>query len=343
MSDTVTAAPVVRLRGLPRRRTSRLGLLARRTAWRAGRALLVVIAATMLTQWLLSLTPGGLSASLLGEAASPEAIGQLDRELGLDRNFFAQYFSWAGDVLQGDLGRSPVDHRSVMDMLRKALPVTVELVVLATVIALTAAIVTATVAARRPNGWFDRLGNMSTSVGLAVPTFVLAPIAVYFFAVKWHLVPVTGWVPLTRSVSDNLRAAVLPAVTVAIPEFAIFQRVLRGDLVATLEEDYIDAARARGISEPRILTRHAFRPASLSLLTLAGLSVGRLLGGTLVVEALFVLPGVGTELQGAITRHDFVTVKGFVVFLAVSYVVINLIVDVLYGIVDPRIKAREGR
>jgi peptide/nickel transport system permease protein len=311
--------------------------------FKLGRAVLVVMAATMLTQWVLELAPGGVSATILGEAASPENVAQLNQELGLDRPFFARYFEWAGNVLQGDLGNSPIDNRSVWDAITKALPVTLELVFLATVIALTLALVTAFVSARRPGGWVDRAFGGVTSAALSIPTFVLGPVLLYFLAVQSSIFPVTGWEPLSDGLAANLETALLPAFCVAIPEFAVFQRLFRGDLVATLDEDYIDAARARGIGEGRIMLRHAFRPASISLMTVTGISIGRLLGGTVIVETLFVLPGLGSLLQQSIVKRDLIMVQGIVVFVAVAYVTINLLVDILYGVVDPRIRARAER
>jgi peptide/nickel transport system permease protein len=311
--------------------------------FKVGRALLVVVAATMLTQLLLGLAPGGVAATILGEGATPENVAQLNAELGLDRPFFVQYFDWAGDVVTGDLGRSPIDNRSVFDAITEALPVTLELVVLSTAMALTLAIGSALLSARRPGGWVDRVSGGLTSASLSIPTFVLGPVLLYFLAVQAQIFPVTGWNPLSEGVVANLQTALLPAICIAVPEFAVFQRLFRGDLVATLDEDYIEAARARGISEGRIMTRHAFRPASISLMTVTGISIGRLLGGTVVVESLFVLPGLGQLLQQSIIKRDLIMVQGIVVFVAVAYVVINLTVDILYGVVDPRIRARAGR
>jgi peptide/nickel transport system permease protein len=332
--DAATQASLSRVRGAG---------AARFLLFKVGRAVLVVVAATMLTQFLLGLAPGGVSSTILGEAGSPEAIAQLDHQLGLDRPFFVQYFNWAGKVVTGDLGRSPVDQRSVWDAITKALPVTLELALLATAIALVLAVSTAMWSARRPGGFVDRAMGAVTSASLSIPTFVLGPVLLYFLAVQTNVFPVTGWVPLSDGLGANLKTAILPALCVAIPEFAVFQRLFRGDLVATLEEDYIDAARARGISEGRIMVRHAFRPASISLMTVTGISIGRLLGGTVVVESLFVLPGLGQLLQQSIIKRDLVMVQGIVVFIAVTYVIVNLVVDLLYGVVDPRIRSRAGR
>lgn len=339
-SATASADP-----GAAARRRGRAEKLAsaRFLAFKIGRALLVVIAATMLTQAVLDAAPGGVAATILGEGGSPEAIAQLEAELGLDRPFFTRYFDWASDVVTGDLGRSPIDNRSVFDAIKEALPVTLEIVVLATAMALFFSVLTALWAARRPGGLVDRIMGGITSASIALPTFVLGPVLLYFLAVQWRIFPVTGWEPLSDGLGANLKSALLPAICVAIPEFAVFQRLFRGDLVATLDEDYIEAARARGISERRIMIRHAFRPASVSLMTVTGLSIGRLLGGTVVVETLFALPGLGLLLQQSIIKRDLIMVQGIVVFVAVTYVVINLVVDVLYGVVDPRVRARAGR
>ena len=311
--------------------------------FKIGRALLVVVAATMLTQWLLGLAPGGVAQTILGESGTPENVAALNAELGLDRPFFTQYFDWLGNVLHGDFGKSPITSLPVFDQIMKAIPVTLELVILSVSIALILAVTAAYFAARRPGGLVDRILGSVTSASLSVPTFVLGPVLLYFLAVKANLFPITGWVSLSGGIGENLHSAILPAMCVAIPEFAVFQRLFRGDLVSTLQEDYIDAARARGISESRLLRVHAFRPASVSLVTVTGISIGRLLGGTVIVESLFVLPGVGQMLAQSIVKRDLVMVQGIVVFIAIAYVAINLGVDLLYGVIDPRIRARGRR
>lgn len=336
-SSEATEAP---LPGTRRLFFGRLGDSLRFMAFKVGRAVLVVIAATIFTQWLFSLAPGGVAQSILGEASTPENVAALEAELGLDRSFFVRYFDWFGSVLQGDLGVSPITNQPVFEQILRALPVTLEIVALSTVIALSLALVTASLAARRPGGLVDRVLGVVTSVSLSIPTFVLGPILLYFLAFRANLFPIVGWTRLSDGVADNLRSAILPAVCVAIPEFAVFQRLFRGDLVSTLQEDFIDAARARGVSEGRIMRVHAFRPASVSLITVIGISVGRLLGGTVIVESLFSLPGIGQLLISAIIQRDLVTVQGIVVFVALAYVLINLLVDVLYGVIDPRIRVR---
>lgn len=335
-----TDAPI---EGQPQRIMGRLSGSVRFMVFKVGRAVLVVIAATMFTQWLFGLAPGGVAQTILGEASTPENVAVLEAELGLDRSFFVRYLDWFGSVLQGDLGVSPITNQQVFEQIVKALPVTLEIVALSIAISLSLALVTASIAARRPGGLVDRGLGVITSVSLSIPTFVLGPILLYFVAFRANLFPIVGWTRLSDGVADNLRSAILPAVCVAIPEFAVFQRLFRGDLVSTLQEDYIDAARARGVSEGRIMRVHAFRPASVSLVTVTGISIGRLLGGTVIVETLFSLPGIGQLLRNGIIQRDLIMVQGIVVFVALAYVFINLLVDVLYGVIDPRIRVRGGR
>jgi peptide/nickel transport system permease protein len=173
---------------------------------------------------------------------------------------------------------------------------------------------------------------------LAIPAFVAAPLLVYVFAIQLRWFPVTGWVPLSEGIGANLRSAFLPALSVALIEIAAFQRVLKADLVTTLREDYIDAARTKGLSARYVLLRHALRPSSFSLLTVSGVSLGRLLGGTVIVEFLFTLPGLGHLVATSVSSRDVVTVQGVVVFVAVVYVLVNTLVDIGYGFLDPRVR-----
>jgi peptide/nickel transport system permease protein len=306
------------------------------------RALAVIFTVTVLTQFVLELVPGSLAEVILGESATPKAVKLLNHQLGADRPFFTRYFDWLGNAVQGDFGISPLTRERVGHAITQALPVTIELVVLATTIALTMAVAFALLAARAPDSRRDRFTGWISSSALAIPAFVAGPVLAWVFAIKVHWVPVTGWVPLSESVTENLRSAILPAICIALPEYAIYQRILRADLITTLGEDYIEAARARGIRERSILFRHAMRPASVPLITLVGLTVGRLLGGTVIVETLFTLPGLGRLLAMSILSRDLVMVQGIVVVVATMFVLINLTVDLTYGLIDPRIRIRRS-
>jgi peptide/nickel transport system permease protein len=186
---------------------------------------------------------------------------------------------------------------------------------------------------------FDRLAALGTFAVISIPTFLFALLLVLFFAINLHVFPLGLWArPSDRGWLTNLRYAFLPALALAVPEGAIYSRVLRSDMISTLQEDYILAARAKGMPTWHILAREALRPSSFSLITLIGLSVGRLLGGTIIVEQVFSLPGLGSVIVNAVNEHDYPLVQGGILLIAVVYVLVNLLVDVLYTYLDPRIR-----
>ncbi|MFC4944266.1 ABC transporter permease [Pseudonocardia sp. GCM10023141] len=312
-------------------------------ARRLVRGLLVVLLATFLAVALLSLAPGSVAASLLGDQATPEAVATLTTRLGLDQPIPVQYWRWLTGLARGDFGTSVLTNQPVIDAILQRLPVTVEIAVLAEVIALGAAVPGAIWAASRPGDVVDRLCAVMSSAAMSIPAFVAAPVLVYLLAIKAGIFPVTGWNPIEDGVGANLRSALLPAFAVALPEFAAFQRLLRTDLGTTLAEDYIAAARARGLTGSYVLWRHALRPSSLSLLTLAGISIGRLLGGTVIVESLFSLPGLGQLVIQSITARDVIVVQGIVAFVVIVYVLLNTLVDITYGAIDPRVRHEVAR
>jgi peptide/nickel transport system permease protein len=305
---------------------------------RIGRSILVLVLVTVAVVWLLSLAPGSASEIILGEQATPEAVAELDRELGLDRPLWEQYGAWLGSALQGDLGTSPINGREVSTVILERLPVTLQLAVVGLLLALAMAVVLAVLSAWKPGSLLDRGIGAVTSVMLSVPAFIAGPLLIYWFAIKLGWFPVAGWSWIGDGPGANLRSIVLPAIAVSLIEVAAFYRVLRSDLLATMREDYFAAARAKGMSWLYTLTRHAFRPSSFSLITLVGINLGRLIGGTVIVEALFGFPGLGQLVATSISTRDIVTVQGTVAFIAVAYVLINMFVDVSYGFLDPRVR-----
>lgn len=324
--------------GVARARMRRAAPVLATTVQRIGRAALVVLLVTIAVVSLLSLMPGSAAVLILGEGATPEAVAELESELGLDDPLWERYWNWVVGAVQGDLGSSMVNSRPVTSQIMDRLPVTIELAVLGLLIALLLAVPMAVLAAAHPDGRLDRLFNGVSMASLSIPSFVAAPILIYFLALQLGWFPVTGWSPLSEGLGANLTSALLPAASIALVEVAAFQRVLRADLIATLDEDFIAAARARGMSPTYVMFRHALRPSSFSLITLAGVNLGRLLGGTVVVEYLFALPGLGHLMTSSIASRDVITVQGAVVFVAVVYVLINAIVDLSYGVLDPRIR-----
>jgi peptide/nickel transport system permease protein len=307
-------------------------------ASRIGRSLLVVLLATFGVVALLSLAPGSVASVVLGENATPEAIAALNAKLGLDRPLWSQYLSWLTDAVQGDLGDSLVTGQPVSAAIAERLPVTLQLAVMALAIALVVAVLLAVTSAMRPGSIVDRGISAVSSVFLSVPAFIAGPALIYFFALKLGWFPVLGWSRISEGIGPNLRGAVLPAIAIALTEIAAFHRLLRTDLIGTLREDFVAAARAKGMSETYVMFRHALRPSSFSLITLAGLNLGRLIGGTVIVESLFSLPGLGQLLASSIIARDVITVQGVVAFVAVVYVGVNTMVDVSYGLIDPRVR-----
>ncbi len=308
---------------------------------------LVLLLVTFMTAFLMDLTPGDPAYAVLGFDATPEAVAKVHADLGLDRPLFERYFDWLGNAVQGDLGLSyranvtEAARRDVTDEVLRALPVTLELMVLAMAIALAIAVPLGVYSAYKRDGLFDRVWGSVSSILVSTPAFVAVPVLVYVLVLRLKLFPATGWVWLTDHPFDNLHHAVLPAFVLALDLIPRFAAVLRADLSATLEEDFVLNARAKGVSPAAVLFRHALRPSSFSLLTSAGISLGHLIGGTVIVEFLFAFPGIGSLLVSSVQARDVNTVQGVVLFIAAAYVVINTSIDLAYGYLDPRVRLRE--
>jgi len=305
---------------------------------RLGQLAAVLLIVSFLTFLMLHLLPEDPAYAILGQNATDQQVEAIHQQLGLDQPFMVQYFHWLGDLLAGDLGTSLRTNQSVTDALLERLPVSIELALLAMLMALAFAIPAGAFAAYLAGGKFDRLVSATAATMVAIPGFVLALLLVYLFAHQWQILPVTGWVPFGEDPVENLRHALLPAVTLAAVEAAVFTRVLRSDMRETLQENFILAAKAQGLPKQSVLWRSALRPSSLSLVTLAGVSLGRLIGGTVLAEIIFALPGVGQLLVQSIYASDVVMVQGIVIVLVTAVVLINLFVDLLYLYLDPRVR-----
>lgn len=322
-----------------------------RARWVAtGRALAIKLATTFGTLFVVSfvvyslqeLLPGDPAIAILGEQATPETIAAVRADLRLDDPFLVRYGAWLVSALQFDLGTSYRSGAPVMGTILERLPVTFELMVLAQLIALMIAIPTGTLAAYRAKTVFDRLTTGGTFAMISVPEFVLGLVLIYYLTLGLGWFPPTGWVPFNESPLENLHHAFLPALTMAIPVSAVYQRLLRTDMVATLQEDYITMAQSKGLGTAHILFKHALRPSSFSLITLAGVNTGRLLGGSVIVEVLFVVPGIGQLMIQSIFLRDFMMLQGTVIFVATAYIVVNALVDLSYGLIDPRVRHRSA-
>ncbi|MHD0280867.1 ABC transporter permease [Rhodococcus aetherivorans] len=300
--------------------------------------LAVLLLVSVTTFLLLEMLPGDRLASVLPDGATPEMRAAAEERFGLDGPPVQRYFEWLGGALQGDLGRSMQSQVPVTQAIVERLPVTLELAAVSILLALLVAIPVGIYSGYRPGGVVDRIVTFLCSVTLSIPSFLLGVLLVFVFAVSLSALPVTGWTPLSEGLVPHIRSLVLPVVTLAAVEAVGFVRLLRNDMVATLQQDFVLSARARGLSTPRILLVHALRPSAFSLLTVMGVSLGRLIGGTVIVETLFSLPGLGSLVMTAITGRDFLLVQGIVLVVAVSYVLLNAFVDLAYPLLDPRVR-----
>ena len=305
------------------------------------RLIATLFVVSILTFLLVEQLPGDPILAIL----PPEALDDLEnierirKELKLDDSVFTRYARWAGDAIQGDLGKSYITDQPVADAIKDRIPVTMELALLATIIAALFAIPIGALAAYREGGYFDRITSALTTAALSIPGFLVGIFFIWLFTLKFNWLPSTGWNRLSeKGLLANLQTAILPASALALAPLAINARLIRADMIGTLKEDYILSARAKGLRDRYILMRHALRPSSLTAITVFALQLGGLIGGTVVIETVFALPGLGTRLISGIYQRDVMMIQGITLFIATVYVVVNTAVDLLYLALDPRIR-----
>lgn len=300
-------------------------------------ALPVLVLATFVVFGLLKLMPGDIAITLAGENATEARIAEIRTLYGLDRPFLVQYGSWLGHAVQGDLSKSLANGEPVATSIARAFPNTLLIVVLAMTVALGLGIPLGMLAASRPDGWRDRAVTSLASLGIAVPNFWLAMILVAWFALHFGWFPATGAVPLKESVPRALHHALLPALALAAGGVAEVSRQLRSSLVEILSSPYVRTLRAKGLSAPVILWKHGLKNAGVNLLTVSTLLFNRLLAATVVVEAVFAIPGMGNLIVNAALTRDLPVVQGVVFVMVLVVISINLAADLLYTVLDPRI------
>ena len=305
------------------------------------RLIATLFVVSLLTFLLVEQLPGDPILAIL----PPEALDDLEnierirKELKLDDSVFTRYARWVGDALQGDLGKSYITDQPVAEAIKDRIPVTIELALLATIIAALFAIPIGALAAYREGGYFDRITSALTTAALSIPGFLAGIFFIWLFTLKFNWLPSTGWNRLSeKGLLANLQTAILPASALALAPLAINARLIRADMIGTLKEDYILSARAKGLRDRYILMRHALRPSSLTAITVFALQLGGLIGGTVVIETVFALPGLGTRLISGIYQRDVMMIQGITLFIATVYVVVNTAVDLLYLALDPRIR-----
>lgn len=290
----------------------------------------VLIGVATLVFSLIHLVPGDPVQAMLGESASPQDVAQLRTKLGLDRPLYEQYATFARGIVRGDLGTSLRTNQPVTDVILERMPATMELALAAMIAAIAFAIPLGIIAAVKKGTAVDHAATTLALVGISMPTFWLGPLLAIVFSI-W-----LGWFPVSgRGTMANL---VLPAVTLGAPLSAILARMTRASVLEELRELYVMAARARGVSEFRTVLAHAFRNSLIPIVTVIGLQFGSVLTGAVITETIFAWPGVGRLLVQSISARDYPAVQGCILLIAVTYVTMNLLIDVLYGFLDPRIR-----
>jgi peptide/nickel transport system permease protein len=296
----------------------------------------VVILATFIV-FALQKARGGDPAVAAIPFGTAQQRAQFNKDQHLNDPYFVQYAEWLGNFVQGDMGKKYDTHQNVADLVKDAAPVTIQLILYSQVLALLIAIPAGVFTAYRAGTKTDTAFNAVAFALLSIPALVLALVLSYYFGAKWKIFT-GGYVPLGGGLSEHIQGMVLPVVTLAVGQIAIYMRLLRSDMIATLQENFITMAKSKGISNQRVLWRHALRPSSLTLLTVAGLNLGTLISGAVIVEVLFSLPGIGQLLATSIYSLQYPMLQSLVALIAIVYVVINFILDVLYVIIDPRIR-----
>jgi peptide/nickel transport system permease protein len=300
--------------------------------------LLVVLAVSALTFALTDRLPAEIAAEVAGHSASAADLAEVRERLGLNRPVLLRYAAWMGGVCRGEFGKSLATQQPVTQALRSHLPVTLELLALSQLFALLLALPAAVVSAWRSGSAIDRATGTLAFGCASLPNYALAMGLVFLFALKLKLLPATGYTPLGAGIIANLRGFLLPALSIALVEWVTLMRVLRSDLIATLKEDFILLARCKGLPTWRILLVHALRPSCFTFITILGMQTASLIGGAVIIETIFSLPGIGRLLVTAIFAQDFPVIQGGVLLITVAYVLINFLVDLCYGVLDPRVR-----
>ena len=302
---------------------------------------------------LMNSLPGDPAINILGPSATPDAVALVNEELGLNEPFFNRYGNWLGDVVLGDLGESIQRGREPIAVgMSKAITPTLQLMFYSFVIAMVVALPLGVYSAYRQGTRTDRSINYTMLGFLATPNFVLAVVLVLFLSiggisvfgtnVGWKILPAARYVPFGEDKLLHFKHLLLPAIALSMGQAAVFMRLLRSDMVGTLRLPFIDLARSKGVSTQRILWRHALRPSSFTLLTVVGLTVGALLGGTLIIEAIFTLPGVGAYIFQGVSQRDYIAVQGGVFIISSLFIMLLTMSDFLYLALDPRLRSNEG-
>lgn len=298
----------------------------------------VLFLVSLIIFYMIHLSPGDPALLMLGEEATPAKLATLRHQLALDQPIPVQYGIWLSNALRGDLGRSVRTNQPVGEAIEERLPPTVELTILAMIISLVIAMPAGIISAVRRNSASDLVSTTLALFGISMPSFFLAILLIFVFALKLRWVPPIGYTPITEDWVANIKGMILPALTLGAATAAVISRQLRSSLLEVMNQEFIRTARAKGLAERMVILGHGLKNALIPVITIIGLQIGTLLGGAIITETIFVLPGVGRLVVDSIFARDFPLVQGAVLFLALVYLFANLAVDLIYVFLDPRIR-----
>ena len=287
---------------------------------------------------LLHLAPGSPAALIAGDFATAEDIARIGRQLGLDRPLHVQFVAWVGQILRGDLGTSIFSHLPVSRLIRQRLEPTLVLSATTLVIAVVLAVPIGVLAAWRARTWVDRLVMGLSVCGLSIPSFVLGYLLIYLFAIHFGWLPVQGYVSFTEGLWPCVRSILLPSFALGSIYMALIARITRASLLEVLEEDYVRTAKAKGLSTLTVLVVHSLRNASVPIVTIIGVGLTLLIGGVVITESVFAIPGIGRLTVDAILRRDYPIIQAVILLSSGVYVMVNLVIDLVYTVLDPRIR-----
>ncbi|TVQ36527.1 MAG: ABC transporter permease [Geminicoccaceae bacterium] len=299
---------------------------------------IVLFGASLVIFAIMRFLPGDPVLAMLGFDTDPVVVAELRAELGLDRPVLVQYAGWLADAVRGDLGTSIFLRREVVDLLAARFPTTLALAIASLVVALAVAVPAGVLSARYKGKALDHVSRLVGLAGVSMPNFWLGLLLIMFFGVQLRWLPVGGYVPITQDPLAGLAHLILPAITLGTAYAATIMRMLRGSMLDVLRRDYVAVARAYGVPERTVTWHDAFKNAMIPTLTVSGFAFGYMLAGTIIVEVIFNIPGVGRLLYESILTRDYPLVQGIVLFNVALFVLVNLLVDVLYATIDPRIK-----
>jgi peptide/nickel transport system permease protein len=312
--------------------------MGRYLAYRLLSAIPILLVVSLVSFLIIFLVPGDPASEIAGPGASKDEVDRIRQSLGLDQHVGIQMLTWYRRLLQGDLGQSILLNRSVTTAIIERAPVTLSLALLALALSVGFALILGIVAAVRQNTWVDQSAMTMALLGLSLPDFWVGLVMIYLFAVLLGWVPTGGYVELSKGVGPWLRSLILPATALGLAQLGLLARITRATMLEVLRQDYVRTARAKGVPERQVIDRHALANTLIPIVTIIGIIVGILLGGAVVVESVFALPGVGRLIIGAILRRDYPVIQGGLLLTASIYVFVNILVDVLYAWLDPRVR-----